>query len=169
MEYLRPFISFEAVWNYPIRNHLVADCSWYINIFFIRKLNVFLDSSWSNQGHLSPRRTIEISSKQECIAVGCIPPAVVAVGGGLRQCMLWYTPLGVALEKTPPWSDPSTSPLGVDLETCKACWDTTTPLVQGILGYHLQCVLGYHPTPVNRILDTRYWKYYNAPNFVCAR
>ena len=26
-----------------------------------------------------------------------------------------------------PWPDPSTSPLGVGLETCKACWDTTPP------------------------------------------
>ena len=24
-------------------------------------------------------------------------------------------------------------------------------------------------TPPNRILDTRYWKYYLAPNFVCGR
>ena len=31
--------------------------------------------------------------------------------------------LGVGLE-TPPRPDPSTSPLGVGLETCKACWDT---------------------------------------------
>ena len=49
-----------------------------------------------------------------------------------------------------PQPDPSTSPLGVDLETCKACWDTTPPpgdLLQGILGYHLQCILGYH-TPL---------------------
>ena len=25
------------------------------------------------------------------------------------------------------------------------------------------------PPPVNRILDTRFWKYYSAPNFVCGR
>ena len=28
------------------------------------------------------------------------------------------------------------------------------PLLQGMLGYHLQCMLGYHPHPVNRMTDT---------------
>ena len=92
--------------------------------------------------------------------------------GGLPQCMLGYPP-GVGLEtlpvwawrpssgcgpgdlpgvglETPPRPDPSTSPLGVGLETCKAYWDTT-PLppgdLKGMLGYHLQCMLGYHPLP----------------------
>ena len=43
------------------------------------------------------------------------------------------TPPGVGLETPPPRcrhgdpprSDPSSSPLGVSRETCKACWDTT--------------------------------------------
>ena len=83
-------------------------------------------------------------------------------GGGLPQCMLGYTtPPGVGLEtppgvglETPPWPNPSTSNLGVGLETpqetcCKGCWDTTLPgdLLQGMLGYHLQGMLGYHPSP----------------------
>ena len=46
----------------------------------------------------------------------------------------------------PPRPDPSTSPLGMGLETCKACWDTTPT------GDLLQGMLGYHP-PVNRIID----------------
>ena len=147
MEYLRPFISFEAVGNYPIRNHLVADCSWYINIFFIRKLNVFLDSSWSNQGHLSPGRTIEISSKQECIAVGCIPPAVVAVGGVCVSACCdtppwvwpWRNPPPGQTPQLPPWVwtwKPARHagilpPLWCKAywgTTCNACWDTTPPL-----------------------------------------
>ena len=90
--------------------------------------------------------------------------------GGLPQCMLGYTPgytpgnppLGVDLEtppgvgletpqvwawRSPPWLDPSTSPLGVGLETCKACLDTPSgDLLPGMLGYHLQCMLGYHPS-----------------------
>ena len=47
--------------------------------------------------------------------------------------------------------------------------------LQGMLGYHLQCILGYaegmmHSVPpVDRILDTLFWKYYLAPNFVCGR
>ena len=62
-----------------------------------------------------------------------------------------------------PQSDPWSSPLGVCLETCKACWDTPPPPgdlqgmlgyhLQGMLGYHLQGMMGYHP-PVNRITDT---------------
>ena len=82
--------------------------------------------------------------KQECIPVGCVLPASVAIMGGLHTHR--HTPL----EQVPPWSrhppgagtpwvwawrpprcgpgdpwpDPSTSPLGVGLETCKTCWDT---------------------------------------------
>ena len=33
---------------------------------------------------------------------------------------------------------------------CKACWDST-PLLRGMLGYHLQCILGYH-TPLQGML-----------------
>ena len=82
------------------------------------------------------------------------PP--LGVGLGDTPGVGLETPLGVGL-KTPPGQTPSTSHLGVGLETppaarhagipppcCNACWDTTTPL-QGMLGYHLQCVLGYHP------------------------
>ena len=104
----------------------------------------------------------ETHNQQECIPVGCVLPMAVAVcRGGLPQCMLGYSPcvgletllwpdptspLGVGLEN-PPRPDPSTSPLGVGLETCKACWDTTQPPgdLQGMLGYHLHCMLGYHP------------------------
>ena len=48
--------------------------------------------------------------KQEYIPVGCVPPTAVGICWGrecLPQCMLRYTA---------PWPDPSTSPLGVDLE-----------------------------------------------------
>ena len=66
--------------------------------------------------------------------------------GGVCLSACWDTPPGVNLE-TPPWPDPSSSPLGVGLETCKACWDTPPP-------GDLQGMLGYHPPPVNRITDT---------------
>ena len=79
--------------------------------------------------------------QQECIPVGCILPAAVAAWGvsirhppGSRPPQTWH-PLP---EQTPPRTRPP----------CKACWDTTcnacwdsTPL-QGMLGYHLQCMLG---------------------------
>ena len=64
-------------------------------------------------------------------------------GRCLPQCMLGYTHPGCGPGYPPcqtpqippnwvwawrlPWPDPSTSPLGVGLETCKACWDTTPP------------------------------------------
>ena len=65
-------------------------------------------------------------------------PLNFSLGGGLETCKVCW-------DTTPSLRpDPSTFPLGVDLETCKACWDTT-PLLQGMLGYHLQCMLRYHP------------------------
>ena len=80
-----------------------------------------------------------------------------------------------------------TSNLGVELETCKACW-YTTPYpgdLQGMLVYHplpwrparhagipptcprdLQCMLGYHPSsPVDRMTC----KNITFANFVCGR
>ena len=133
-----------------------------------------------------------INNQQECIPVGCGPPAVVAVcwgGGVLPQCMLGYTswpdpstsPLGVGLQ-TPTRPDPSTSllgvglettpgqtpqlppgcepedppprplnlPLGVGLETCKACWGTT-------------------PSPLRTEWLTDTCKNIAFANFVCGR
>ena len=48
--------------------------------------------------------------QQECIPVGCVPPAAVAVHGrgGLPQCMLGYTPPSVGLVWT--WSYPGCEP-----------------------------------------------------------
>ena len=50
----------------------------------------------------------ENSHEEECIPVGCVPSAAVAVcwGVSLPQCMVGYTPQ----------PDPSTSPLGMGLE-----------------------------------------------------
>ena len=96
---------------------------------------------------------LKVLITQECIPVGCVPHAAVAVCcGGVCRSACWDTPLGVGLEtpppsvgletpppvwawrhplgvglETPPRPDPSTSPLGVGLETCKACKDTSTP------------------------------------------
>ena len=57
----------------------------------------------------------EIFVKQECIPVGCVLSAAVAIcRGGLPQCMLGYTPWAWAW--TPPWADTPT-PLGLGLDT----------------------------------------------------
>ena len=136
---------------------------------------------------------------QECIPVGCVPPAAVAVTGGSppqpprsrhppqsRQLpwpdppqlppWVWawtrspsISPLAVGLDQIPlnfplgcgpgdpPGHIPLNFPLGCgpgNLQGMLGChppprWD----LLQGMLGYHLQCMLGQHP-PVNRITDT---------------
>ena len=97
--------------------------------------------------------------------------------GGLLQCMLGYTPLVWAWRPLlarplnllpgcgpgdPLRPDPSTSPLGVGLETPPArplklhpgcgpgnlqgMLGYTPGDLQDMLGYHLQGMLGYHPT-----------------------
>ena len=157
----------------------------------------------------------KLSTVQECIPVGCIPPTAVAVSWGVHLSACWDTnsplgvgletprcgpgdtPLGVGLETPPgcgpgdppqmrawrcPWvwawrpppaprPDPSTSSLGVGLETYKACLDTTPPCCKAC--WNTTCNACWDTTPpppqMNRILDTRYWKYYLAPNFVCGR
>ena len=56
-------------------------------------------------------------------------------------CGPWDHPPGCGTAD-PPRPDPSTSPLGVGLETCKACWDTTPP----------------PPPTVNRMTDRHSYK-----------
>ena len=92
------------------------------------------------------------SYKQECI-----PPAAVAVrGGGLHQAPPGAErgadpPLGAYPHAPcPPWNIP---PLGADPPGSRPPWEQTPtarhagiaytpPLLQGMLGYHLQCMLG---------------------------
>ena len=65
-------------------------------------------------------------------------------------------PLGCGLE-TPLARSPSTSTLGVGLETCKACWDTITPWRPAArhAGIPPAMQAGIE-TPVDRILDIRF-------------
>ena len=72
---------------------------------------------------------------------GCVPSAAVAVcWGDVCFSACWDTPSGCGPGDPPqvwawrppqvwawrpPRPDPPTSPLGVGLKTCKACWDTT--------------------------------------------
>ena len=73
------------------------------------------------------------------------PPGV---GLETPQVWVWRHP-GVGLET--PLARHLNFPLGVSLETCKACWDTTPPppgdLLQDMLGNHLHSMLGYHLAP----------------------
>ena len=109
---------------------------------------------------------LKVSITQECIPVGCVPPAAVAVPGGSTQPPPGAEPpppQGVGLETSLARS-PSTSPLGVGLETPQpdppnlppwvwawkparhagippplrpvACWDTTPPPPRGQNSWH---------------------------------
>ena len=51
--------------------------------------------------------------EQECIPVGCVPPAAVAISGGV-------SPPGIPPEQTPCKACWDT--------TCNACWDSTPPV-----------------------------------------
>ena len=135
--------------------------------------------------------------RQECIPVECVPPTAVAVGGGVWYLASSpsTSPLGVGLDQIPlnfplgcvPEPDPPQPPTWV--------WAWT----RSPLNFPLDCVPGpdplnfplgcgpgdppgpgtspwgqaspqtRHPPPVDRILDTRFWKYYLPPNFVCGR
>ena len=88
------------------------------------------------------------TSQQECIPVGCVPPAAVAVGGGVLG---WPVP-----PQLPPWvwawtRSPSTSPLGVDLDQISLNFPlvvdldqipSTSPLVVGLDQIPLKFPLG---------------------------
>ena len=69
---------------------------------------------------------IEIYLKQECIPVGCVPPAAVAVclawGGRLSASVRAGIPR-VSTWKPPPQDRSLNFPLDGGLETCNACWD----------------------------------------------
>ena len=131
--------------------------------------------------------------KQECIPVGCVPPATVAIcwgvsasvhakcGPGDPQAWAWRPPWVWAGDPTPgqtpqlppwvwawrpPWTDPSSSPMGVGLETCKACWYTTPwrpARHAGILPARHAGI----PPPANRITDM--CKNITLPQLRCGR
>ena len=58
----------------------------------------------------------------------------------------------------PPRPDPSTSPLGVGLETCKACWDTTPwiPARHAGIPPAMHAGIPTLPPPMDRILDIHF-------------
>ena len=129
------------------------------------------------RGKFSWHGMFEFSSEQECIPLGCVPRTAVAVGGGwvcLSAC--WdRPPMGVGLEtppgqtpQLPPWMWAWRPPTARPLNFPPGCGSGN---LQGMLGYHPPyCNACWDTTPsVDRILDTCYWKYYLAPNFVCGR
>ena len=70
-------------------------------------------------------------------------------GEGVGVCLsaCWDTPRVWAWR--PPWPDSSTSPLVVAWRPARHAGIPPPPrdLLQGMLEYHLQCMLGYHTHP----------------------
>ena len=91
-----------------------------------------------------------IEKKQECIPVGCVPPAhwpylVVSAGGA---CFATHTPCHARALPCPPATHTSpchTCPCAVHASPCYACPPAKNP-----------------HSPLDRILDTRLWKHYPA-------
>ena len=93
---------------------------------------------------------------KECITVGCVPPAAVAVccGGGVCLSACWDTPPGCGPGDAQVWA---CSPLGVSLERPPPTPsqtpqppprpDPSTPPPPGFRPGDLQGILGYHTAP----------------------
>ena len=129
-----------------------------------------------------------VSLQQECIPVGCVLPAAVAIGEGVSRgdqaspragtLLGPGTPRAGTPQSRPPRPDPPQLPLGCvpgsdptqfppwlwvwtrspsispwlwawtrSPSTSPWVWTWRPPgdLLQGMLGYHLQCMLGLHP------------------------
>ena len=82
-------------------------------------------------------------TKQECIPVGCVPPAAVAVRGLHQADPLRSRP---PRPGTPHWSRPPRQ----QSPCCKACWDSTTPTARHA-GIPPAMPAGIPPPPVNRM------------------
>ena len=95
-----------------------------------------------------------------CLSTGCVPgDPLPGCGPGDTPPGCGPDPLQVWSWRDPPRPNPSTSPLGVGLETCKASWDTT-------------CNACWDNTPLPHLwtewlADT--FKNITFANFVCRR
>ena len=141
----------QAIWKHfqawmLLSNILTTKCDYFCNlqwhhVFKIETLiafNVKTSKLVKTRMHSSRMRTARSSSRAG------IPPRC---GHGSPQPDLSTSPLGVGLE-TPPKPDPSTFP---------RVWAWRPAMHAGI-----PC------PPVNRFLDTRFWKYYLAPTSLRA-
>ena len=115
-------------------------------------------------------------------AHGCGPEMPLGVGLKTPWVWAWTHPhLGVGLETSPgqtpqppPWVLAWKPPSGQtpQLPTWGWAWGPPRPEPSisppGCGPGDLQVMLGNHTPPVNKILDTRFWKYYLAPSSLRA-
>ena len=101
--------------------------------------------------------TVINNSEQECIPVGCVPPAPLV--DRISQH---------ALLQGGAWSGGCLVPRGCLLQG--GAWfrgDLVLGWVPALEGGGIPACTEANPPPEDRILDTRFWKYYLAPNFIC--
>ena len=109
--------------------------------------------------------------KQKCIPVGCVltvavafstcppPPAAGTPGCGPGDPQMWaWNPPPVWAWRPPTLARCINFPFG--------CGPGN---LQGMLGYHLQCILGYHPPPLPVDGMTETCKNITFANFICGR
>ena len=119
--------------------------------------------------------------RQECIPVGCVPPAVVAVWGGLHQAPPWIRPSQDQAppgEDTPPGPDPPRTrhpPVNRMTNRCKNitlpqtsfAGGKNTPSVVTLDQYPIEITLNYHGPnvafPVNAS-NAKEWNTWHAGN-----
>ena len=138
------------------------------------------------------RHRFVFTPKQECIPVGCVPPAHwptvsrgIRPGGGGRACRTCPSSHAhpPAMHTPQPCTHPSHAcpptthaplamhtPWHAHLPATHAPPAIHTPLAMHAPGHApSQSCTPPPPPAVDRILDTRFWKYYLAPNFACGR
>ena len=88
------------------------------------------------------------SIKQECIPLGCVASALYRTGGG-------FCP-GVSVQGVSVQGLGGSSVRGLEVS------------VQGWGSLSTGVSVRETPSPVNRMTDTRLWKHYLTPNFICG-
>ena len=99
---------------------------------------------------------VPIYGKEECIPVGCVPPAAVTISVGSPHPWEQTTPSGAGTplgSRHPPWEQ--APPLGADTPHGADPPGTGTPPGAGTPPRRRH-LLGNRHTPVDRILKTRY-------------
>ena len=98
-------------------------------------------------------------TKQECIPVGCVPPAQWPSGGGVLH------PGGVPCDLSHHAFDVTCMLPAHQLRPT----NSAAAYILLVMWPAMYAGIPTPPPPVDRILDTRFSKYYLAPNFVCGR